>query len=614
MAQKTKVKELVGRGLNSYHTKALQQMDRIEKKNKEQNHKISILSNELDNDYLTKTEEGSVISLEHSKEGMVYLDELQGNTLVNYCTDGSKELTLNGDIDVEGTFVTTTEGVDNGKVDVMCEGNTLVNLWGNKTEDFTLGGQTIFSNSKISHSSGDTPTRWNNFFTKNLNRLKANTEYTVITNVIKNELTEGTVFINNPNGDTGGAFDSSNVIKIQSGKTGVFINKITSRANFSSLTDTVTGLRSYFDNTNLQANISVELQIIMLEGDYTSIDSVEYFEGMKSVGQDDVNGHKIEITSRNKNLIDINRFSPAMNKGTLSIDGDTITYDYKGSYPYIKQIFTQEEINLLKGKTFKFGHGGITDIVENNKLNIRFVAVVDGVDNYYSFPFTESYTRTVTLPDNIESLEFSVVPNNTSADIKGIFTISNMQLLFADTENTNYVKHNSNKKEILLNEPLRSLPNGTKDRFVKIGGKWFVERNCGSIGLSEIINNVALGDSTKEETIRFKWKTSEIPNMKPSSAFNFYCNNFKYAKYSDDIEGIDIGKDLDCNILRSKLQTQDINGFKQWVENNPTTLIYELGTPTYEPLEIEPTLFLYLWIFHCPAACVGEIFFLYLKP
>ena len=108
MAQKNKVKELVGRGLNSYHTKALQQMDRIEKKNKEQNHKISILSNELDNDYLTKTEEGSVVSLEHSKEGMVYLDELQGNTLVNYCTDGSKEMTLNGDIDVEGVSVTTT--------------------------------------------------------------------------------------------------------------------------------------------------------------------------------------------------------------------------------------------------------------------------------------------------------------------------------------------------------------------------------------------------------------------------------------------------------------------------------------------------------------------------
>ena len=38
MAQKDKVKELVGRGLGSYHTKSLQQIDRIERKNKEQNH------------------------------------------------------------------------------------------------------------------------------------------------------------------------------------------------------------------------------------------------------------------------------------------------------------------------------------------------------------------------------------------------------------------------------------------------------------------------------------------------------------------------------------------------------------------------------------------------
>ena len=50
MAQKDKVKELVGRGLNSYHTKALQQIERIENKNKEQNHKINILTGELDKD------------------------------------------------------------------------------------------------------------------------------------------------------------------------------------------------------------------------------------------------------------------------------------------------------------------------------------------------------------------------------------------------------------------------------------------------------------------------------------------------------------------------------------------------------------------------------------
>ena len=56
MAQKDKVKELVGGSLNIYHTKVSEKLDTLEKKNKEQNHKISILTNELDDDYLTKTE------------------------------------------------------------------------------------------------------------------------------------------------------------------------------------------------------------------------------------------------------------------------------------------------------------------------------------------------------------------------------------------------------------------------------------------------------------------------------------------------------------------------------------------------------------------------------
>ena len=541
-------------------------------------------------DYITptiedKVDQGSVISLPEVSEGLVNIDSIEGNTLVNYCTDGAKELTLNGDIDVEGNFVTTTEGVDNGLVDVALEGNTLVNYLDFKNYISKPPEIVIEGNKLIFNGSNSFPE-----IHYNHSVFKPNTEYTIIGNV--EEKTEGigeNQFILFRIGEGDGT-DSINTT-IYADTVGKFKIKFTTPTN-------IVIASSYLRNTVTIGERVVVSGLSVLEGDWTDKEIPQYFEGMKSVGQDDENGHKVEIVSQNKNLIDINRFSPAMNKGTLSIDGDTITYDYKGSYPYIKQIFTQEEINLLKGKTFKFGHGGITDTVENNKLNIRFVAVVDGVDNYYSFPSTESYTRTVTLPDNIESLEFSVVPNNTSADIQGTFTISNMQLLFADTKNTNYVKHQSNKKEILLNEPLRSLPNGTKDRFVKIGGKWFVERNCGSIGLSEIINNVVLGDSTKEETIRFKWKTSEIPNMEPKVGFNFYCNNFKYAKYSDDIEGIDIGKDLDCNILRSKLQTQDIDGFKQWVGNNPTTIIYELATPTYEPLEIEPTLNTYNEITH----------------
>ena len=35
----------------------------------------------------------------------------------------------------------------------------------------------------------------------------------------------------------------------------------------------------------------------------------------------------------------------------------------------------------------------------------------------------------------------------------------------------------SNKKKILLSEPLRGLPSGVKDRIIKRNGQWVIERN-----------------------------------------------------------------------------------------------------------------------------------------
>lgn len=76
------------------------------------------------------TVEGNVITLDDCQDDeVIQLSEVQGNTMVNCCKDGSKELTLNGDIDTSGyNNVTLTEGVDGGKVDIALEGNTMVNV------------------------------------------------------------------------------------------------------------------------------------------------------------------------------------------------------------------------------------------------------------------------------------------------------------------------------------------------------------------------------------------------------------------------------------------------------------------------------------------------------
>ena len=42
---------------------------------------------------------------------------------------------------------------------------------------------------------------------------------------------------------------------------------------------------------------------------------------------------------------------------------------------------------------------------------------------------------------------------------------------------------------------------------------------------------------------------------------------------------------IGININNSKLSTQDIDGFKSWLQVNPTTVIYKLASPIYEELQ-----------------------------
>ena len=442
MAQKDKVKELVGGGLNAYHTKSLQQIDRIEKKNKQQNHKISILSNELDNDYLTKTEEGSVISLDHSKEGMVYIDSLEGNTLVNYCTDGSKELTLNGDIDLEGTFVTTTEGVDNGKVDVMCEGNTLVNIANEKTVNGTRRNGNIII----------TPTKQYSQFSVTHSELmsKLNTTYTIRIEVLSNTSTVPLV-ANKYNG----TFNGWNGIEV--GFTGEKIFTYTTGSEYQYT-------RWFWVENNVVGEGEIEIRLTILEGDWLNRDIPQYFEGMKSVGQDDENGHKIEILSTNS----------------------------------------------------------------------------DGSE--------------------------------------------------------------SNKKEISLNEPLRGLPNGVKDRFVKLGGKWFIERRYKEVVLADInIHTYSLSDEYPD-VFGFYFTPTDIKN---TNTIHSICNflpviptrfpgylNRNYEGISNDYEHI-----KGC-VLKNKLDEVSLTGLKNYFSKVDARITYELKTPIYEPLEINPELLVYNDVAH----------------
>lgn len=595
MAQKDKVKELVGRGLDSYHTKSLQQIDRIEKKNKEQNHKISILTNELDNDYLTKTEEGSVVSLEHSKEGMVYLDELQGNTLVNYCTDGSKEMTLNGDIDLEGTFVTTTEGVDNGLVDVMCEGNTLVNIL--KTSGNWFDEETILktdSNTAVALS----------HYQKNIDikLLKSNTLYTVIPYVDYSIVTKGEVYIQL----------NTEINNVQNGIFRIYETSFNKPTLITTSNLTNLNSRSLFIG-GLKCEYKFRsVKILILEGDWTNKEIPPYFEGMKSVGQDDENGHKIEILSKNKNL-----FNPE----------EVYESGYSYGVPFVNSVKCQEEDGVFTRMTSvnKWNAGiGFHIKTEKNKdytlsvgeyfndgvnMELRCVGVYKSEYPLKNNNNIQSYANRIVskgLDSNNNSLTYNskdydyilfYIGGKWDENANGVktFRMSKIEVNQSSTKPTNYTKQNLNKKEILINKPLRGLPNGIKDRKVKIGGKWYIERNTEELDMGSVtFSTYALSDE-HPDVFGFYYTPSNI--IQSGSDNRCICNILPsvYCAFpgiiNHNIEGIDVsGTHIKGSIYRSKLTELSSNGLKKYFNEVGAKVLYPLRTPIYEPLEIEPTL------------------------
>lgn len=550
MAQKDKVKELVGRSLNSYHTKALQQIERIEKKNKEQNHKINILTGELDKDYITKTAEGSVISLDHSKEGMVYLNELQGNTLVNYCTDGFKETTLNGDIDVEGTSVTTTEGVNNGKIDVMCEGNTLVNLYKSSIPKFSrsdavnnnTNSYNITTNNNyikvVGKNLQTSNYRYIYFDIAKLAMLKPNTKYTIIFKKCKvPSLTKCTI----QRGDS--LSNISNNIPLPNGSDRLVL---TTRD-----TVTVDSQGLYIWNFVNDTSLDIEIELVgIIEGDYTNKEiPSKYFEGMKSVGQDDENTHKIEILSNNKNIL-----SPVKGK----------------KHPFFIKKGTKL---VLSEKNNTPSLGGNVKLIDING-NVQWFAIDAGVT-------TPRYTTT--------NNDIYCIENALGGDLEYQVEIG--------TTRTPYVPYAMNKKEILINEPLRSLPNGIKDKFVKIGNKWFVERNC-KVQILDGSEGWRLSN-TEVQFICNQHRTDALGNTN----IPIVCDKIKTTTHIK----LDNAEDYGINLsyyLRINLKDCDarngatVEQFVQKLQDNPVTVVYPLKTPTYEPLEIEPTLNTYTDITH----------------
>ena len=383
----------------------------------------------------------------------------------------------------------------------------------------------------------------NAFLQKGKFPMKPSTVYTVIMFVRKETLVGSKLFMLS-DGTSDSPFQDSS---IDLNGIGTYTKKVTTLSDFDS---TAFCFRGYIFPQATSGEL--EFKVMLLEGDWTNKPIPQYFEGMKSVGQDDVNGHKIEISSQNKNLL-------------LPTARD-------------KEI----PIFLKKGTTLTLS---TKDNAISNGGNIMMYDV-NGEVVWFSID-TGQTSVTRTLPRDIYYMK-DVLSYDVNYELKYQLEISNTK--------TSYVEPKQNKKEILLNEPLRGLPNGIRDTIEKVNGEWKIVRRFGEYFLNgdESWQYRNQGDNTTTYSFTFNSAiSSKNPLTTNDGIIISDCVIGIDNNSTNGVEGISIKKqggnstttnEIYIEINRSRLSTLDTVGLKEWLTKNPIKLIYELATPIIEDI------------------------------
>ena len=488
------------------------------------------------------------------------IDEMKTYFDAEYDSALDMELENNENVFSVGTGIDINKRseVENSFTDVELNGNSLVNLYPKpKRENYgNITGGVSFNGEKINIRANGT--YQNIFLKKGMLNLKPSTTYTLIINISKNTLVgrgSGSLFVANTSSNEPSVFSNGSTLSLNA--LGIYKQILTTRSSFENVVyDTRCFLK--MDCTDGE----IEFTYILLEGDWTNKPIPQYFEGMKSVGEKEDGNHKISILSCNGgNIISNPRYK-------------------RGYYVDYRNGNEREEVTYSCTDYIKIEPNREIRVVNTN-LNIAFY---DSNKNYIKrtlqdFIGSNTNFKTIT-PSNASYVRFST-PNE-AIGTEGCF--------YGDNIGDINTEIRIDKKEISLNEPLRGLPNGVKDTIEKINGEWKIIRRCVQIILNgtEYWNHENPPQEDGVNTVLFS--SSKILNAKD---FPQLCDRF-IAKKSNlmlnshpDSEGVgcwSAKNNVNIRINKSRLSTVDSAGFKTWLSQNPTKVLFELATPIIEDI------------------------------
>ena len=540
---------------------------------------VSKMEKETPITHVIDDKNGNVISLDGITEGAINIDDIQGNTMVNCNKDTDKELILMPNLDTNGySNVTLTQGIDGGKVDVSLEGNTMVNVCDQEdpvaiTKSYTvetgnhvaLQGEydgkcrpNIYGNTLVNLADTIETNGANNIINRYdiyLKYIKDNCDYTVIFNAnFDSSNTTEMGWLNHATSNWEGKLPNNTVVK------GFNKIKITSSITDCHLRIKLTDINSF--------EIS---HVVILEGDYTNKPIPDYFTGMKSSFEDKLitdkndanNGkYKVDYKVTGKNKIAFTELGDILNKAGEDASSTTIM---RTSYIFLKAnhtyYITNPEVegsewfsNIRYDKNKNF----IGETYENNET------ITPKEDIYLRIKKHNPNQ----LPWNIQ-LEEGTTATTYEPYKESIKTLYlNSPLLEGDTieQSGNNIIHNHRYKEVIFD--------GSEDE------NWtYWSNNTDTGGLDSSLISFYLTDNNhKEGTL--------INDKFPTHTTIWGTDREKMALNRDETISFQIA----C--LRSRLTTQNVAGFKQYLQQNPITVVYELATPTQEIISTNDNLLL----------------------
>lgn len=327
----------------------------------------------------------------------------------------------------------------------------------------------------------------------------------------------------------------------------------------------------------------------------TNIETLQIEEGSIATTYEPYHdGYKIEILSNGKNLYNIHN-DIALTYGISKIEEGTITTNALVNYGTFGLVNSLHNVNsrifdkptkIVKGKKYSISCKVRKVSGEGNLNYFAIFGFKKHENSYMHTGISHSNLSNINLNKDWLELKYSNVATDNFDTACPCFQVLNnvdnlilevkdIQIEEADAS-TLYEPYQEDKTQILLDEPLMRLPNGVCDEITRDGKL-----------IRRIRKIVFTGDETESwikknnygDVTRFDIELADIKPMGDIFSDTFVKGDIS----SPDKEFINIhgfSKLLQIQIKTSKITSDSVSGFKEWLSRNYVTAYYELETPT----------------------------------